>query len=69
VLLASGSRKYGRPISGQQEVCGKKKQVGVVLACHQLALAHAVCCFRLSSSMFGEMPGSTLACNPADVDW
>ena len=28
VLLASGSRKYGRPISGQQEVCGKKKQVG-----------------------------------------
>lgn len=32
VLLASGSRKYGRPISGQQEVCGKKKQVGLVLA-------------------------------------
>lgn len=25
VLLASGSRKYGRPIQGQQEICGKSK--------------------------------------------
>jgi len=25
VYLASSERKYGRPISGQQEVCGRKK--------------------------------------------
>lgn len=25
VVLASGSRKYGRPIHGQQEICGKSK--------------------------------------------
>lgn len=25
VFLASSERKYGRPISGQQEVCGRKK--------------------------------------------
>ena len=25
VYLSSSERKYGRPISGQQEVCGRKK--------------------------------------------
>ena len=61
VLLASGSRKYGRPISGQQEVCGKKKQAGVVVANHQ-QLWHMHCVTsRLSSSTFGESQVGTRA--------
>ncbi len=32
MLLASSSRKYGRPIAGHQEVCGKGKQATLHLA-------------------------------------